>query len=287
MAVLSRLCGGKVNLFLKVERLNQDGFHDIATLFVPFECPADRITLTTGGASGIKVRSSDPALPQDGKNLAGIAAKLYADAAEITPDWEIFIEKSLPVSGGVGGGSANAAKTLLLLNGHYRKLTETQLAEIAFAVGSDVPFFLLDTPAVGRGRGEKLTPAEFPAPPLLLVEPGFPVSAKWAYTHLDPARKTPADDNRIRQLISALADRNYHRAAELMHNDLEYALFEKFPLLEVIKNSLISCGALRVMVSGSGSSVLALFDSCDEARRAKKEFSALMPLKCSLLEGEV
>ncbi len=255
----SFLCGGKVNLFLKTERLNADGFHSILTLFLPFDDPADRLEIDFDAAPGIALACDAQNVPCDEKNLVWRAAQRYADAAQISPHWSIKLYKELPVAAGVGGGSADAGATLAMLESHYALLGKEKLAAIALSLGSDVPFFLQNSAAWATGRGEILHPIKkFPFPPLVLVNPGFPVSAKWAYTHLAPERRAPAEKEIINRIVDALTQKDYLRAAALLHNDLEYALFDKFPVLNVLRSQLEKLGALRVLVSGSGSSVFAL-----------------------------
>ncbi len=259
-------CGGKVNLFLKTERLNPDGFHSIATLFLPFNAPADQLDVDFEAAEGISLDCDHPDVPCGEKNLVWQAAKRYADAAKITPHWSIFLHKNLPMAAGVGGGSADAGAMLAALEKKYGALGRETLAAIALPLGADVPFFLVGKPCIGRGRGETLTLADaFPMPPVVLVNPAFPVSAKWAYTHLSDARRAPAEKGVIERLIAALKEKNYPASATLLHNDLEYALFDKFPLLGILQEALLRQGALRVIVSGSGSSLLALMSDHGQA----------------------
>ena len=288
MAVEKIKCGGKVNLFLKAERLREDGFHDIATLFYPFSTPADILTIDFDAAPGIKVSSSDPALPVDGDNLAGRAAARFAEKSGIAPSWNIFIEKKLPVAAGVGGGSANAGKVLVLLNRHYRALNDDQMLDIAASLGSDVPLFLYDTAMIGRSRGEVLEKApELPELPLLLVNPGFPITARYAYTHIPAENRCPDSENNLGKLIEALRQNDLQMAAKFMLNDLEIALFAKFPLLAIFREKLEDLGALKVIVSGSGSSLVAMYPDRETLSAAQKKFVEKFPeAKCWALERQ-
>ena len=165
----------------------------------------------------------------------------------------------------------------LLLQERFHSLSESRLEAEAFSLGADVPFFLNPRPSHVTGAGEHHTPVEgLPEHlPILLAAPQFPVSAAWAYRHMDLARavSTPPRTN---ELIDALRRRDYESAAQFMRNDLEHALFDKFPLLVLIRRFLLENGALRVMVSGSGPTLLALFrdDAAAQAAcaRAEKEF---------------
>lgn len=231
---------------------------------------------------GIRVCCDDPSLPQDLHNLAGKAAKAYADAAGIVPSWNIFIEKHVPSAAGLGGGSADAGTVLRLLEEHYRALGREKLNAAAAGIGADVPFFLAPQVVLAEGIGEKLTvcPAPEHLPFLLLVKPGFPVSAKWAYAHLDSGRIAPAPEDGIAELLRSVKEMDWDALAKVMHNDLEYALFEKFPLLEIIRSCLLESGALRVMVSGSGSTIFGVFadGSCrDKAQERVRQLLASDP----------
>ncbi|MCQ2377623.1 MAG: hypothetical protein MJ016_00230 [Victivallaceae bacterium] len=113
---------------------------------------------------------------------------------------------------------------------------------------------------------------KFPFPPIVLVFPGFPVTAKWAYAQITPELRRGAAADAADKLAGALAARDYARAAAMLHNDLEYALFDKFPLLEILRSGLLASGALRVVVSGSGSSLFALMPNHETAERAAAGF---------------
>lgn len=275
MALHRESCGGKVNLYLRVERETPTGFHDIVTLFLPFGYPADTLELDDAAPAGITLFSDSPDAPGNPHNLICRAAQSYAEATGIAPTWSFRLTKVLPVAGGVGGGSANAGCALRMLNQIYHALSGDELAQLAVKLGADVPFFLLNEAALATGRGEKLLPlGALPLPPVVLLNPRFPVSARWAYTHVDPARKRPADPAEVEALIDALRRQDYSAAAKLMQNDLEYALFEKFPLLVDLREKLENMGALRVLVSGSGSSLLALFPDHEAAKVAAEHFAA-------------
>ena len=264
-------CPAKVNLFLKVTGKRPDGYHTLKTLFLPFDGVADELSLADGPA-GVRCTVAGAELPD---NLVCRAAKAYAECAGIAPAWEFALEKHIPVAAGLGGGSSDAAGALKLLNARYGKFSADELAEIAVKLGADVPFFLDPRPAWATGIGEELRPLTVvPDLPLVVVNPGFPVSAKWAYTHLAPARIGPADKVRTAALEKALTSGDARGVAETLHNDLEYALYDKFPLLVILRDFMLAHGALGVIVSGSGSS---LFGVC-------ADFSAVHALSAALSE---
>ena len=249
--------GSKINLFLRVTGRRSDGYHTLESLFLPLESPSDQVELDFGAAPGITLDCCDPAL-SGAANLAYRAAQLYAEASGIAPSWSIRLEKRVPVAAGLGGGSADAAVVLTLLENRYGVLGAESLKLLARRLGADVPFFLYRRPMVGRGVGDELTPLEEPLPELhvLLVNPGFPVSAKWAYEHLvSGAGEGPA----LECLLAALYARDRRGVAENLRNDLAPALWNKFPLLGMIRDELAALGALAVEISGSGPTLFALF----------------------------
>lgn len=267
----------KVNLSLAVTARRPDGYHDLDSLFYPFRDPSDEVHIEDAPAgSGIVIRCDAPDVPlEPEKNLCGKAVYAYCKAAGMdVPSVVIHLEKHIPVAAGMGGGSADCATVLRLLQERFRALTQEQLEAAAFSLGADVPFFLNPRPSHVTGAGEHHTPVDgLPERlPLLLAAPQFPVSAAWAYQHMDLARaiSTPPRTN---ELIDALRHLDYESAARHMRNDLEHALFVKFPLLVILRDFLLAQGALRVMVSGSGPTLLALFrdDSAAQAAHARAE----------------
>ncbi|MBQ9502245.1 MAG: 4-(cytidine 5'-diphospho)-2-C-methyl-D-erythritol kinase [Lentisphaeria bacterium] len=270
--IVSAISGCKINWFLKVTGKRSDGYHLIETLFQYLPFPSDEITLDLDAAPGIRVRCGGSGMPQDLDNLAGKAAAAYAGRTGLKPAWSITIDKHVPAAAGLGGGSADAGAVLRLLNGHYGRLGREELRSLASGIGADVPFFLEPGLVLARGIGDELTRLEAPAslPGILIVFPGFPVSAKWAYTRLAPERISPCGADTASLLTEALRRGDTGRAAGLMHNDLEYALFDKFPLLDVVRSELLSSGAERVMVAGSGSSLFALFGADADREGAQR-----------------
>ena len=253
----------KVNLSLAVTARRPDGYHDLDSIFYPFRDPSDEITLEdTPAASGVTIRCDAPGVPlEPEKNLCGKAVYAYCKAAGMdAPGLLIHLKKNIPVAAGMGGGSADCATVLKLLQERFRALSDSQLEDAAFSLGADVPFFLNPRPSHVTGAGEHHTPVDgLPEHrPLRLAAPQFPVSAAWAYKHTD-LRRAISTPPRTNELIDAFRRRDYESAAEFMRNDLEHALFIKYPLLVLLRRSLLENGALRVMVSGSGPPLLALF----------------------------
>ena len=265
----------KVNLSLAVTAKRPDGYHDLDSLFYPFRDPSDEIRLEGAPAgSGVAIRCNAPGVPlEPEKNLCGKAVFAYCKAAGMDiPGLIIHLEKHIPVAAGMGGGSADCAAVLKLLQERFHALSESRLGDVAFSLGADVPFFLNPRPSHVIGAGEHHTPVDgLPERlPLLLAAPQFPVSAAWAYQHMDLANSV-SKPPRTRELIDALRRRDYESAAQFMRNDLEHALFDKYPLLVLLRRFMLENGALRAMISGSGPTLLALFrdDAAAQAAHAR------------------
>ena len=278
--MISKTSGGcKINWFLKVTGKRSDGYHSLVTLFQYIDFPSDGIELDFSAPPGIRVDCGREDLPRDLDNLAGRAAQAYALAAGLDPAWRITIRKQVPAAAGLGGGSADAGAVLRLLNARYGLLDEKALVSLAAKLGADVPFFLAPGLVKAEGIGEKMTvlPPPERLPEILIVFPGFPVSVKWAYGRLAPERISPAESGVPERLARALAAGDVSAVGELMHNDLEYALLEKFPLLEILREELLGLGAVRVMVSGSGSSLCTDFGSGKSMSSTRKRFKRTSP----------
>ncbi|MBO5763280.1 MAG: 4-(cytidine 5'-diphospho)-2-C-methyl-D-erythritol kinase [Lentisphaeria bacterium] len=267
--------GGKINLFLKVTGKRPDHYHELITLFLPLSAPFDTLDLHEG-ADGITLTQNGMALPDQAENLVIRAARAYAEAAGIAPAWHFVMQKEIPIAAGLGGGSADAAAALKLLQNRYGALPQPELARIALSIGADVPFFLDPRPAVATGVGEDCRPLSGAVPPLpvVLVNPRFPVSAKWAYCNLDPDRIGAAEPGKLESLTAALLAGDPAGVAAGLHNDLAYALYEKFPLLGIIRDFLCANGALNAEITGSGSSLYGIcpdFTARDRLAMALRE----------------
>ena len=256
----------KVNLLLNILGKRPDGFHELETVMHPVGV-FDTLNFERKG-NGITLSCSDPELPVDGNNLIYRTAALFFDRARIKPGVEIRLEKKVPVGGGLGGGSANAAVALLALNElHGNPISD--LSELATQLGSDVPFFLQSRPALASGRGEKIEPVNaFPALKgkwFLLAYPGFGVPTAWAYKNLQPPYGKPG---RAAELMKAL---NRAVDATLFSNSLEAPVLRKYPLLQLFQEFFRENGALVAMMSGSGSTTFAICEGESQARLVERK----------------
>jgi 4-diphosphocytidyl-2-C-methyl-D-erythritol kinase len=265
----------KINLFLEVTAKRPDGYHDLATLFARVGV-ADRLFLRKA-APGIKlvVQGGPREFGRQADNIVHKAAVEFFRVFRIEPAVEIKLEKIIPVGAGLGGGSSDAAAALLGLARLYKlgANTKPRLMKIAAALGSDVPFFMLEAMAAeGRGRGEKLKAIQFKGrlPYVVLVYPGAPVYTKEVYGNLKVGGKADikarlADFTKLKGLLKkgAFSKEN----AALLFNRLEEPVLPRHKAVSLAKARLVELGADAVLMSGSGATVFALCWSGDLARR--------------------
>jgi 4-diphosphocytidyl-2-C-methyl-D-erythritol kinase len=273
----------KVNLLLNILGRRADGFHELESLFHPVAlCDTLRFERTGGG---ITLTCSDSRLPTDAGNLAHQAASAFRQAAGVTDGVRLHLEKRIPPAGGLGGGSGNAATTLLGLNELFGEpLAAARLHELAARLGSDVPFFLQTRPALVTGRGEHIEPLDFfPAlqdRALLLVQPGFGISTAWAYQRLARfPRALNGRAGRARTLVDLLRATDARTAAGAFYNSLEAPALDKYPVLALHQEFLRANGALGALMSGSGSTTFAVVETVAHgealAERFKSRFGPL------------
>lgn len=280
----------KINLGLNVLRKREDGFHDLETLFIPYDGLSDRLEIISGDdwshtsaqlfarygqSEERKLTTEVPMLVQglseDGrlmitiarkegvdwdplKDLTARAYRLLAEEHDLPPV-KIFLEKRSPVGAGLGGGSADAAFALRMMNEMFALgLDDASLAAYAARLGSDCAFFIYNRPMIGEGRGEVLTDfsLDLDAYELRVIVPeGVAVSTADAYRGIVPA----VPERRLREVLS----RPVEEWKELLSNDFEKTVFVKYPGLEKMKASLYESGAVYASMSGSGSAFFALY----------------------------
>jgi 4-diphosphocytidyl-2-C-methyl-D-erythritol kinase len=246
----------KINLSLRVLRRREDGFHEIESLIVLISV-FDKLELELREAGGLEFVCSDASLPTDETNLVVRAARLFCQTFGLEPNLRIELRKGIPHGAGLGGGSSDAAATLLALNRLFAtEVPRETLLELAAALGSDVPFFIHESAALCRGRGELVTPTIFPhALPVLLIKPPFGVPTPWAYQQWRDSREIPG----VRY------DAQKFSWGELA-NDLERPVFEKYLFLAHFKTWLLAQSEVAgALLSGSGSTVFAILDDRESA----------------------
>jgi 4-diphosphocytidyl-2-C-methyl-D-erythritol kinase len=276
---------GKINVFLKVGALLEDGYHDVATAYQAVSLaedvrayPADDFSVSFTGSVDVT------GLPTDGSNLAIKAATLLARKAGYRKGVRLEIDKHVPIAGGMGGGSADAAATLLACDALWgTDLTREELLELATQLGSDVPFAFIGGTAIGTGRGDQLSPAlakgQFQ---WVLALADFGMSTPEVYRELDrhrdrhsqdifPAEVAPHVDALVLQALRAGDPR---MLAEVLHNDLQAPALHLEPELGALIELGEENGALAGMISGSGPTVAFLAADLDSALELQIALSA-------------
>ena len=249
----------KINLSFRILRRREDGFHEIETLMAPVSL-YDEITIEPN-KSGIQFDCDNVSLAGS-DNLVVRAAELFFEKTKTKPAVAINLKKNIPHGAGLGGGSSDAATTLLGLNELLAaNLGREELGELAAHIGSDVPFFIYQSAATCRGRGEIVTPTKLKTPfSLLLLKPEFSVPTPWAYSRWKDSRELPDVSYMLQEFNGAQ-----------FVNDLERPVFEKFVFLAEMKRWLqrqAEVGA--ALLSGSGSTVFAVLKNSADSDALKK-----------------
>jgi 4-diphosphocytidyl-2-C-methyl-D-erythritol kinase len=262
------LAPAKINLSLKILGPRSDKFHEIETLIVPIslydELKIERCT----SKQGIEFRCNDPSVPQGDDNLAARAARAFLKKMKIKSGVLIELKKKIPHGAGLGGGSSDAASTLMALNELFEaKLTRETLAKMAEGIGSDVPFFIFQSAAICRGRGELVSPIKLRKPLfILLLKPQFGVPTAWAYQRWRGAREIPGVSYAAQEFVG-----------QTFVNDLERSVFEKFLFLAQLKVWLLEQPEVgAALMSGSGSTVFAVMRESADARQLDKRAKAAL-----------
>jgi len=258
----------KINLCLYVLGKRADGYHNILSVMQAIDL-ADKIELTKS-SSGIKIECENPQIPCGKENLAYLAAETLFENYGIRGGVKIKIDKKIPIASGLGGGSGNAAAVLKGLNRLYEVgLTDKDLTTLGAKIGSDVPFFFSKGQALVRGRGEIIQDIDLYSDYwLVLVKPSLEIRAAWAYQALKIGLTTkPAEVN-----LKICRDKpGFFEEVSSWKNDLELGVFEEYPIIRSIKQGLISLGAVRASMSGSGPTVYGLFATESKAEEVKAE----------------
>ncbi len=256
---------GKINLGLRILRKRSDGYHDIETVFHQIDV-FDELSFRLH-ESDILLTTTSPDLPTDKTNLCVRAAYLLRDLTGIQEGVEISLKKNIPMGAGLGGGSADAAATLLTLTRLWNlEISPEELHSLAAGLGSDVPFFLVGNTAYATSRGERLEPMMVRLPYwIVLVTPAVHVSTAWAYKML----RRDEQPLPLAGFKSVLLDHagDHELLSRTLINDFEEVVFEIHPEIRSIKEIMLEAGAEIALLSGSGSSVFALTKSESVAAR--------------------
>ncbi len=261
----------KLNLYLEVLDKRPDGYHTISTLFERISL-ADEITIKESQDNSITIESDSKEMPLDSRNLVYKAATLLKNSLGIKKGVRFRIKKRIPLGAGLGGGSSNAAATLIGLNQLWRlRLSRRRLCEYAAELGSDVAFFIADVSfAWGSSRGEKVKPFA----PLhkkiwhIVLVPPISVSTKEIYREFDKNAGLCGHNADTR----TVACRRNFTIDSILFNRLEEITFRKYPEVRILKENLRACGLTHVLMSGSGGSVFGIVHSRKEGLEIAAHF---------------
>lgn len=249
----------KINLGLHILDKRQDGFHNLQTVFIPvkwydiIEVIQNDVTKSNQTISvqysGIEIKGDD------GDNLCVKAYHLLCRENYPLPSISMYLHKSIPMGAGLGGGSADGAFMLRLLNEKFNlQISEAKLIEYSAVLGSDCPFFIKNTPCFAEGRGEILEPIQVSLDgyKILIINPSIHINTGWAFSQLNPNRKQTTS---LKEAIQ-LPIETWRNS---ITNDFETPAFTKYPEIEKIKKQLYQNGAVFALMSGSGSTVYGIF----------------------------
>lgn len=281
----------KINLYLEILGLRQDGYHELAMVMQSIDL-ADRIHLRSNGTDTIRIHCDHPEVPHGTSNIASRAALLmveefpaaYAQFGGI----DIDIDKRIPVAAGLAGGSTDAASVLVGLDLMWNLgLTQSELQELAAKLGSDVPFCVAGGTAIATGRGEKLSPLpDLEGFSIVLAKyRSLQVSTPWAYntyreqfgnsyTRDTQGMETRSGNLNSGALVNAIAHKDAAKIGQCLYNDLERVVLPAYPQVSQLREAFQNAGALGTMMSGSGPSVFALAESQTQAEQIKNEVAS-------------
>ena len=261
----------KINWFLRVMGKRADDYHELSTAF---QMVSLHDTISFKKSKSLTFVCDDSRIPTDENNLVLKAVAVLAGRFHPNQGADIRLEKKIPFPGGLGGGSSNAAITLLGLSCLWDlPVSHEELVEIAAEIGADVPYFLVGGTATGRGLGTEVLPVrEIDEKYIIIVTPNVDISTSKAYSKLGAPRLTKKDAKSILQICYEDAERLESGQLELI-NDFEKEVFQMKPEIKRVKNKLLKFGAKKALMSGSGASIFALFDNENDRQIALGSFS--------------
>lgn len=260
---------GKINLGLDVIRKRPDGYHDLDMIMQMVDV-YDDIVITKNKTGKIEVKTDTAVLSNGKDNLAYMAAKMLMDEFKIKDGVNIYINKRIPIAGGMAGGSSDCATTLMGINQLFELgLSKEELMERGVKLGADVPYCVLGGTAIARGIGEVLIPLPAPADcHVIIAKPPVSVSTAYVYGHIKPLEITKRPD--IEAMAQSIKDGDLKKMASLIYNVMEDVTVGEYPIISEIKQVMIDNGALNSIMSGSGPTVFGLFDDKEKAQQCVK-----------------
>lgn len=255
----------KINLSLDVIRKRGDGYHDVEMIMTSIDL-ADRIELESLDKNKIQISLESRYVPSDERNLAYKAAQIFKEAYGIKQGVHIRIDKSIPVSAGLGGGSTDAAAVLRGLNRLWSlNIPLEELADLGSTIGADVAFCVYGNTAIARGYGEQIE--KLPSPPpcwVILAKPDIGVSTRTIFAQIEVDKLFHPNTSAV---MHALKQKDFNKLCTNMGNSLEQITFGMHPLVLRIKEAMIQAGATGVLMSGSGPTVYGLTEHQSKAIR--------------------
>lgn len=261
----------KINIGLNIISKRQDGYHNIVTIFQQIDL-FDRIEVKKTGNPEIIIRSDNKKLPTNENNICYKAVRLIQRATGIKEGVAIAINKRIPIGAGLGGGSSDAAAVFKGLKRLWQfELTEDNFLQIALELGADVPFFLHGGTVLASGIGEKLKPIALPFTfYCVLIYPNIEISSTWAYKNLNFSLTKTKKSIKLAIILSHRLD--VSDLKNVISNDLEEVVFQRYPILPEIKQLLYRKGAFFASMSGSGSTIYGLFKDYTDAVEVMRFF---------------
>ncbi|ALA57076.1 4-(cytidine 5'-diphospho)-2-C-methyl-D-erythritol kinase [Nitrospira moscoviensis] len=271
---VSVLAPAKVNLILRILDRRPDGFHNLWSLMQTVRLEDTVSVRLSDEHEEIRLHCDAPGLAVDHTNLVYRAAAAALRRSGRSVGLTIALGKRIPMGAGLGGGSSDAAATILALNQLLNLgWTVKDMMEVGQALGSDVPFFFTAPSAFVSGRGEQVAPVRLVGSKwVVLVNPGFPVETKWAYHRLSSTRAAVRPLSPAQAALAGAAEVSWNTVLPLMENDFETPVFDAHPILRQIRTRLLAEGAEAALLSGSGATVFGLFADEATAVRAAASF---------------
>jgi len=256
----------KLNLGLNIIRKRPDGYHDLETIFIPLLL-SDKISFSKSNEYAF--RTDSILLNELNDNLILKAVRLLEELTSRKFILDIYVEKNIPIGGGLGGGSSNAAIALKTINKLFDlRLDYKVLADLALQLGSDVPYFLNPIVTYAESRGEILHPFILEISyPILVVNPRIKIDTGWAFKKIRPVHPIM----NLRDILKKVLI-DFDRLKSYVKNDFEAVVFKEFPLIEQIKEEFYQQGAEFALMSGTGSTVYGIFSNLQKAYLAEEYF---------------
>lgn len=279
----------KVNLILRILDRRPDGYHNLWSIMHTVALEDEVKIRVTSSQKGIRLTCDNTGLSVDHTNLVWKAAAAVCDHAQLSVGVEIELSKRVPMGAGLGGGSSDAAATILGLN-QLLKLgwSAAQMGEVGQVLGSDVAFFLFAPSAIVSGRGETVKSVFLEGRRwMVLVKPAFGIETKWAYQELAATRTGVRPLSTDQKEMDRSDLMTWNQVVAIAENDFETPVFARHPLLRQIKRTLLDLGARLALLSGSGATVFGLFEMESTARLAgaqlaqDKELTVFVVPTCS------